>query len=149
MISGQGCASLLFAAYLFVCTWQDNKTMEVYDVTHIPGIMIAVWMAQIPKMQAGAGVSLLAFALVQYVLFRRMYGDADVMCFLICALSLGDVGSMAVYLLHMLVTYVFLGVHQALLGNVAKDGNLKRPVPMIRYILMAYIVVKIALRLYN
>ena len=149
MIFGQGFANCLFTLYLVACARQDDKTMEVYDITHFPGIAVAAWMADISNMQAGTGGALLAFALCQYVIFRRMYGDADVMCFLICALSLGNDGNMTVYLLHMLLTYVILGVHQAFLKNISAGGDLKQPVPMIRYILMAYFVVKMAIWLYN
>lgn len=149
MILEQGFVSILFVGYLVVCAWQDYKSCAVYDVTHYPGVILAGYMANITCMEAGTGMSLLVFSGLQYLLFRRMYGDADVMCFLICALSLGRSGSMTLYLVHMLITYLFLGAHQAIRKNIARDGNLKSPVPMIPYILVAYLVVKIIVKLYN
>lgn len=145
----QGFVNGLFVVYLVACAWQDIRSCTVYDITHYPGVILAGCMADIFCMEAGTAMSLLAFSALQYVLFRRMYGDADVMCFLICALSLGKEGSMTGYLLHMLITYLFLGLHQAVRGNIARDGNLKVPVPMIPYILVAYLVVKIFITLYN
>jgi len=149
MILERDFVSILFLAYLAICAWQDYKCCAVYDITHYPGVILAGRMADISCMEAGTAMSLLAFSVLQYLLFRRMYGDADVMCFLICALSLGGSGSMMLYLIHMLVTYLFLGVHQAIRRNISGDGNLKVPVPMIPYILVAYLVVKILMKLYN
>ena len=149
MILEQDFVSILFVGYLIACAWQDYRCCAVYDITHYPGIFLAGCMADISGMEAGTAMSLLTFSMLQYLLFRRMYGDADVMCFLICALSLGKTGSMELYLVHMLISYIFLGIHQATRRNIAKDGNLKKPVPMIPYILTAYLVVKILVKLYN
>lgn len=86
--------------------------------------------------------SLLFFAAVQFVLFRRMYGRADCYAFCVCAAGEAARGIGAVgFLLHMLLAYIFLFPVQAIRGNINKKGNLKTPVPFLPYISISFWVI--------
>ncbi|MBP5264621.1 MAG: hypothetical protein J6X14_02490 [Lachnospiraceae bacterium] len=85
---------------------------------------------------------LLIFAALQYLLFSRMYGMADCHAFVTSAILLSAYGgTILIYLIHMLLTIVFLGVVQFFCGNVNRHGNLHRPVAMLPYILAAFLAV--------
>ena len=85
---------------------------------------------------------LLIFAALQYLLFSKMYGMADCHAFVASAILLSAFGgTILIYLIHMLLTIVFLGVVQLFCGNVNRHGNLHRPVAMLPYVLSAFLVV--------
>lgn len=78
---------------------------------------------------------MILFALLQYLLFMRLYGEGDVMAFQICALYLvGEGGNLMTMLLHMALAFGLLGAVQLARGNINKKGNLKTPVPFLPYI---------------
>lgn len=84
---------------------------------------------------AAIGVSILLFALLQYVLFMRLYGRADGMAFLVSALAEASLGyDMQMYLLHMILSYLLLSLVQGLKRNIGGKGRLKKPVPFLPYI---------------
>ncbi len=132
-MTGQLACGIL-AAYLLIGSVTDLQTYEVYDF--LPVVTAA----------AGAGLlwlsgdwrpkgSLLVYFFIQIVLFRRMYGKADVYAFLVCALFESRfVDGLITYLWHMALTFLLLAAVQAGKGNIDRRGNLKRPVALMPYI---------------
>lgn len=84
-------------------------------------------------------ISLFIFILLQELFFCRMYGRADCHGFAACAL-VGATWGMGLkeHLLHMLIAFGLLGVVQLMKGNVGRNGNLKKPVPFIPYLTVAF-----------
>lgn len=127
----------LMLIYLLLCSVTDLCMQQVYDVVQLcvcGGLAIMLLCRDISP---SFGVELIIFAFVQAIVFRRMYGEGDVMGFLICALSLMEEGIL-VWVLHMGITYILLGLVQGVKGNVGRDGNLRVPVPLFPYMSCAY-----------
>ena len=123
----------VLAAYLLVASIQDLQSYEVYDFLHLAALLPVVPMIfLLPKEQLGA---LIAFWILQYVIFMRMYGTADAFAFGVCAVYESRFGAGSItYLLHMGLTFFVLALVQAGRRNIARSGNLKRPVALMPYI---------------
>lgn len=79
------------------------------------------------------------FAALQGGLFSRMYGRADCYGFCVCAAAEASAGiGPTGFLAHMLLAVGLLAVVQAFRRNIGRDGNLKRPVPFLPYITLAF-----------
>lgn len=131
----------ILAVYLVVCSVMDSMLCMVSDFMQYVGVVGGgIWV--ISRQPEGViGVSLLLFGFMQYGLFRKMYGGADVMGFLICALYwAGRGGDIEDYLCHMLLCYLLLAVMQGIKSNISKKGNLKKPVPLFPYISMSFLI---------
>lgn len=128
---------MLMLVYLTLCSITDLYMQQVYDSVQLYVCVTLAIMTFGSSMSPSLGGELIVFGLIQVFLFRRMYGDGDVMGFLICALSLAEEG-IFIYLLHMGLTYLFLGIIQGIKGNIGKDGNLKVPVPLFPYLACTY-----------
>lgn len=86
-----------------------------------------------------AGIQLLLYVLLQFLVFGRTYGRADSYAFCTCALVGTTLGmGLEEYLTHMILSYLFLIMVQALQRNISRRGNLKRPVPFLPYINVAF-----------
>lgn len=131
---------LIMMVYLTVCSITDSCMQQVYDVMQIFGGILVGGLALVMDVQSYIGVELIVFAMLQGLLFLKMYGEADAMAFLICALSLLE-GGLLLWLTHMALTFLFLGIIQGIRGNIASDGNLKLPVALYPYIAVAYVFV--------
>ena len=82
---------------------------------------------------------LVFFALVQLLLFSRLYGRADCHAFQVCSMMLAAYGgTLKTFLLHMLFTILILGLVQLCKKNISKKGDLKEPVAMIPYVMPAF-----------
>lgn len=133
---------LVLAVYLVVCSVMDSMLCMVNDFMQYIGIAGggALLLYQMPRPEIG--ISLLLFALIQYGLFRKMYGSGDVMGFLICALYLAarskDIEG---YLFHMAACYLLLAVVQGVKGNITKKGQLASPVPLYPYISTSFLLI--------
>lgn len=126
---------LILAVYLTVCVITDRKTCKIYDFLQLPASMAGAILCMARPLPAGAGVGLILFALLQYFLFGRMYGQGDVMAFQVCSLYIiGEGGDFQVLLLHMALSFAILGVIQLFRKNIDRRGNLKTPVPFLPYI---------------
>ncbi|MDE5746233.1 MAG: hypothetical protein K2I21_01495 [Acetatifactor sp.] len=126
---------LALAVYLTVCTITDIQTSRVYDILQVPAAAAGAWLCIRQPAAAGSGTGLILFALLQYLLFMRLYGEGDVMAFQICALYLaGGGGNFLTMLLHMALAFAMLGAIQLAKGNINRKGNLKNPVPFLPYI---------------
>lgn len=126
---------LMLAVYLTVCAITDLQTCKVYDILQVPaavaGAVLCLYQAPLP----GGGKGLVIFALLQYFLFMRFYGEGDVMAFQICSLYLvARGGDLQTLLLHMALAFILLGGVQVLRRNINQKGNLKVPVPFLPYI---------------
>lgn len=126
---------LILTVYLTVCAITDFQTCKVYDLLQIPaavaGAVLCLLQAPLPE----GGRGLVLFALLQYLLFTRFYGEGDVMAFQICSLYLvGRGGDLQTLLLHMALAFILLGGVQAFKRNINQKGNLKAPVPFLPYI---------------
>lgn len=127
----------IMLVYLLLCSVTDYYTQQVYDVIQMAACVLMAGMILLGHASPSRGAELIVFTLLQALLFRKMYGEADVMCFLICALSLVERG-IFVWTCHMGLAFLFLGVVQGGKHNIASDGNLKVPVAFFPYITVAY-----------
>lgn len=126
---------LTLAVYLTVCAITDIQTCKVYDILQIPAAAAGaiLCLSQVSTLAGGRG--LVIFALLQYLLFMKFYGEGDVMAFLICSLYLvSRGGNLRTLLMHMALAFTLLGVVQMLRHNINGKGNLKVPVPFLPYI---------------
>lgn len=128
---------LVMLVYLAVCSITDHYMQQVYDVFQLYVCSIVGGFALCTEVKAALGAELLILALLQGGLFLRMYGEADAMGFLVCALSLLE-GGLLIWTIHMAVTFLLLGIVQGRRGNIALDGNLKVSVPLFPYMAAAY-----------
>lgn len=84
-------------------------------------------------------IALLLFFTLQYTVFCRTYGKADGYAFCVCAVTEAARGmKLAGYLSHMLLAYTLLLLVQTIGGNLNRRGNLKKSVPFLPYITMAF-----------
>lgn len=126
---------LILAVYLTVCVVTDRKTCKIYDFLQLPASMAGAILCMARPLPAGAGLGLILFALLQYFLFGRLYGQGDVMAFQVCSLYIiGEGGDFQTLLLHMALSFAILGVIQLFRKNIDRRGNLKTPVPFLPYI---------------
>lgn len=126
---------LILAVYLTVCAITDRKTCKIYDFLQLPASMAGAILCMARPRPPGAGIALILFALLQYFLFGRMYGQGDVMVFQVCSLYIiGEGGDFQTLLLHMALSFAMLGVIQLFRKNIDRRGNLKTPVPFLPYI---------------
>lgn len=85
---------------------------------------------------------LVLFVILQLMVFGRMYGRADSYAFCVCAAAGAARGMDGQgMLVHMLLAYGFLLLAQAFCRNIDRRGNLKRKVPFVPYIVMAFWIV--------
>lgn len=131
--------SFIMLLYLLLCSVTDYYTQQVYDFMQL-GVCILIGVSTLFGQALPArGAELIVFAGLQILIFRRMYGEADVMCFLICALSMVERGIL-VWTCHMGVSFLLLGIVQGVKHNIAADGNLKVPVAFFPYMAVAYML---------
>ena len=123
----------VLAAYLLVAAIQDMQCCEVYDILHI--LAVPSGLLLLKETDGRQLLSLLMFIILQFVLFMRLYGEADGYAFLVCAIyeSNGN-GGFITYLLHMASAFMLLAVVQGIKHNIAGNGNLRKPVPFLPYI---------------
>lgn len=119
----------------------DLRTCQVYNITWwISGAAAAVLLfweraGFAPRFLLELGF----FILLQLTLFPKMYGRADCYAFSVCAVAEAAAGiSLTGYLLHMLLSFLLLAFVQAFRHNIGRGGNLRRPVPFLPYITLAF-----------
>lgn len=88
---------------------------------------------------AQAICSIIGFWLLQKLIFARFYGRADCYAFCVSALAMAALGGgFADYVMHMFLVFVGLTAVQMMCGNIAGNGNLKKAVPLLPYITIAF-----------
>ena len=128
--------SIAAASLLSACV-MDQETHMVYDyVWWVGGVAGGILMLLSDN---NMWLSVALFILLQELFFCKMYGRADCHGFVVCALIEAAYGmSMQGYLLHMLFAFCLLAVVQLVSGNVGRDGKLKRPVPFLPFMTIAF-----------
>lgn len=130
---------VIFVCCLVWACWQDLKTRRVYNLTWGVAAPAAVGLSLLQWEQTGSLYEYGIFALLQILFFGRTYGKADRNAFLTCGICIASVGGgLKEDLLHMLIAYLLLGVVQGAGKNIARNGNLKEPVPFLPYITLAF-----------
>lgn len=83
--------------------------------------------------------SLIGFWLLQKLIFVRLYGRADCYAFCVSALAMAALGGgFGDYVMHMFLVFAGLTVVQMMRGNIARNGNMKKAVPLLPYITIAF-----------
>lgn len=133
------CAWLLLHIYFLSCSMTDIMTCQVYDIFQYLGIAAAGYLLLGSGTSARIGVSVILFAWLQYLIFMKLYGEADGMAFLVAALAEGALGyDIEMYLVHMIFAYLLLSLTQIVKGNIGTGGKLKVPVPFLPYITVGF-----------
>ena len=131
----------LLGVYLAVSSVTDTELFQVYDVLQYIGVIGGVIWLWHQKPPAGAGISLLLFALIQYGVFMRMYGKADGMGYCVCSLYLAGEGyGLEGFLYHMLAGFLVLTLAQLFRCNISTKGQLKQPIALFPYILGGFMI---------
>lgn len=124
----------LFWASMALCAWCDYLTTEIYDFCYLPAFISGCLMLWLNSAWYRSG-DLIIFAVIQFLIFRKLIGTSDCVAFWICALYLAGTGKgFEAYVWFMAYVYVLFLVAQLLFGNVDKKIKLKEPKPMIPYI---------------
>lgn len=124
-----------FAACLLTACVMDVETHLIYNYVWWIAGTAALAMLLLKKNTSEVWVGLLCFWLLQELFFARMYGRADCHGFVVCAMAESALGfSIREYLIHMLLAFMMLAIVQLLRKNIARNGNLKEPVPFLPYI---------------
>ena len=137
-------AWMLIQIYFVLCSLTDILTCQVYDICQYPAVAAAAFLALQGPGQVEMGISILLFVGLQYGIFMRLYGAADGMALLVAALAECSMGyDINIYLFHMIMAYLLMGVLQAFRGNIGIRGRLKRPVPFVPYITVSFWIILI------
>lgn len=142
--------AIVAGALLFACT-TDSISCQVFRFTWWVGLGAAgmIFMLRIERMADCSSLQtilteLLVYILLQEFFFGRFYGRADCHAFVLCAL-VGTLYGMAFkeYLVHMLLAFFLLAIHQIFRKNISKIGNLKQPVAFLPHITVAFWIIMI------
>lgn len=122
--------------FLFA-TIMDLKVQKVYHFVWwiAGGAALTIWY-----MRNGEHLLwILAFGFLQRTLFKRFYGKADGHAFSVCGvLMVAFEGTAKDIWCHMILSYGLLILVQLCKGNIESKGKLKKPVPFIPYIWIAF-----------
>lgn len=139
-LAGYGPALWIAGGCLLLAGVTDVVIGQAYNFVWWP--VLAAGLASLRGVQASMLWPLCLFLLLQFTLFGAMYGRADRYAFCVCALLETGMGAgMYGYLLHMFLSWALLVLVQAVRRNIDKRGNLKRPVPFLPYIAIAFWIV--------
>ena len=129
---------LVWGIYLLTCSITDQLTFYVYSFLHYPTLLAGILYWYTMDVTADAGWAILFYGLVHLLLFSKLFGRGDSLVYVISAFFLtGPWDNALRYLCHMALTFALLGVISLLKGNINKRGNLKHPVALVPYIMVA------------
>ena len=134
-------AAGFFSGSLYFACMTDIYLHEAYDICWYVNALAAmmIWIVTPPNIVQLSGIGL--FFLIQEIIFAKLYGKADCHAFCTCAMFGSGFGMEAEnYFRHMVLSYIFLIVHQFWSRNIGKNGRLKVPVPFLPYITIAFFV---------
>lgn len=127
---------VLVMACMGICALTDLQNCYVYDVVVLTGILFVILMLLINGSEGKIG-EWLTFSILQKVLFSKLYGEGDVLIFLLIGSLYFALGKglfdMVVF---MALAFSLLAVIQFLKGNISRSGNLKAPVPLVPYLVV-------------
>lgn len=134
-----GIASGPFWGSLMAAAYSDRLIKQAYDfyfyIAGLSGIITLLVTGVLIRDCIG---DIVIFILLQWLLFRRMYGGADCLAFSVCALFFTAWGQELLGFLYLMtITFAVLAIVQLIKKNVNKRGNLKEPVALIPYIAVA------------
>lgn len=133
---------LLIHVCILCCSMTDHQTLQVYDIFQYAGIILSACLLLTKANDMWLGISLILFALMQYLVFMRWYGSADGMALLVTAMAEASLGyDINVYLTHMIIAYLLLSVVQGMRGNIGRKGRLSKPVAFLPYIMVGFWVI--------
>ena len=133
----------LFWSSIVSAAFCDYNTKEVYDFCYLSALISGCISLALERPWQGI-MELLLFGVIQWVLFRKLYGEADCLAFFVCAVYMTAYGGRLIdYVLFMAGVFVLLTVIQMARRNVAGNGNLKEGVPLIPYIAAVMLAVMI------
>jgi len=136
---------LLIHIIFLSCSVTDHQTYMVYDVFQYLGIGLSSYLLLRNPYKLCIGISLILFALMQYLVFMKMYGKADGMVLLTAAVAEASLGyDIRMYLLHMIIAYLLLSVVQGIKGNIGRKGRLAKPVAFLPYIMIGFWVILVS-----
>lgn len=143
----------LFAGCMLFACITDSKRCVVFQFTWwVAAAILGLWFLE-KNVRNGCAIlmisqdasmiseacGLLLYALLQELLFSRMYGRADCHGFVLCGVAEYLCGiNMSGYVYHMAIAWGMLGVVQIGRKNVNRKGNLKQPVAFLPYITVAF-----------
>lgn len=144
--------NILFSGYLLWISIQDIKEMKVARYSHILGVMAIVWAAVSQNYGDEALFSIhsicelmLIFVLQLVGYHCKCYGLADVIVICICSLFyfFQNAGEQCLrfYFVLYAISGILLVITQLQKGNI-KGGSLKKPIPYIPYISVAFFLTK-------
>lgn len=132
----------VLAVYLIICSVMDVILKMICDFFHYIGIVGGGIYLLYQQPAQEAAETLLVFVGIQWIVFWKMYGPADVAAYIVCAMYLiAERGSLLDCLMHMMVTFVLLGLVQGCKINISVKGNLKNPVALLPYISIAFFLI--------
>lgn len=100
-----------------------------------------LWRSLLPGRPVTVLWYLGVYMAIQLGLFSRLYGKADCYAFCVCAIAEASLGmTLFDYLILTLLAVFLLFPIQLYRRNIAKNGNLKRPVAFLPYITTAFAV---------
>lgn len=131
-----------FTFYLSISTTMDILLKQITDMVHYPGLLGGILLLVNFRPKPEVCWELIIYVIIQYVIFRKMYGHADVIGFVLCALFFSATGrGIDVYVGHMSLAFGMLALVQAFRRNIAGDGNLKQPVALFPYIMCSFLLI--------
>lgn len=124
---------------LLLAAWIDQYIQLIPDAVYIPGFAGGIlWLAFCPE--KGIINSVIAFIVLQFLIFRHLYGGSDCLAYILCAVYLAGRGyGLLGYLLFMLLTVGIEAMDQIRKKNIAK-GRLKQPVALIPYMALSLLL---------
>lgn len=135
-------AYALLAIYFILCCVMDSVLKMVCDFFHGIGLLGGCIYLAYSQPRKEALEALILFVGIQWFVFRKMYGPADMAAYVVCSMYLAaEGGSLLDYLLHMLITFGGLGFVQLWKRNISAKGNLKNPVALLPYITGAFFLI--------
>lgn len=128
----------IIAGCLVFAAVTDLHIGKAYDFTWWVGAAAGLLLVRARQVCVPV-LAVLGFVLLQELFFSGFYGRADCHAFSLCALTQGAFGlGLRAYLLHMAAAFFLLMAVQGIKGNIGKRGNLKKPVPFLPYIGVAF-----------
>lgn len=132
-----------FAGSLLAAAVMDLWEQMVYRfVWWIAGGVAAVLLSmQFGRGEAAEGIAvqLALYIILQQAVFAHFYGRADCHAFSVCAVCMAALGmDFSDFTVHMVLTFAGLTTVALASGNVTCGGRLKRPVPLVPYIVTAF-----------
>lgn len=135
----------LFWGNLLLALLQDVRESLVYRVIWLIIMLVLGFQILQNGIEPTSLLSVLFYCTFQELIGSRFYGRADCHCFSCTAFFMMTrgiyIGEILQFLvIHMVVSFLLLGVVSVLQGNLNRKGNLLYPVPLIPYIYLSLLV---------